>query len=74
MFEKTRSVARRYGPQVAAASFVAPMLVAPAHAAIDVSDVVTAIEGAATPVGLIAAAVLIIVAGVKAWKLARSAM
>lgn len=46
----------------------------PAHAAIDVSEVVTAIESAATAVGLIAAAVLIVYAGVKAWKLARAAM
>lgn len=48
--------------------------VASAHAAIDVAGVVTAIEDAATPVGLVGAAVLIVMAAVKAFKLVRQAM
>lgn len=74
MIEKTRNMVRRYGPQVGAAVGSTMLLARPAHAAIDVSEVVTAIEAAATAVGLIAAAVLIVYAGVKAWKLARAAM
>lgn len=74
MFEKTRGVMRRFGPSGAAAGTGLLVLTRPAHAAIDVANVVTAIGDAATPIGLVAAAVLIIVAGVKAWKLVRSAM
>lgn len=74
MFEKTRGVMRRFGPAGAAAGTGLLVLSQPAHAAIDVSNVVTAIGDAAAPIGLVAAAVLIIIAGVKAWKLVRSAM
>ncbi|MES2581345.1 MAG: major capsid protein [Pseudomonadota bacterium] len=44
------------------------------HAAIDVTGVVTEIAAAATPVGLIGSAVLLIVVAVKAFKWVRSAL
>lgn len=74
MFEKTRNFVRRYGPASAAAVLSAPFLVTPAHAAIDTSAVVSAIGEATAAVAAIAAAVLIVYAGVKAWKMARAAM
>jgi len=42
--------------------------------ALDVSDLVTAIEGAATPIGLIGSAVLVVIVGVKVFKWVRSAI
>lgn len=45
-----------------------------AHAAIDVTGVVTEIEGIAAPAALIGAAMLIVLAGIKAWKVVRRAM
>ena len=45
-----------------------------AHAAIDVTGVVTEIEGIAAPAALIAAAMLLVLVGLKAWKVIRRAM
>lgn len=45
-----------------------------ASAAIDVTSVTTEIAAAATPIGVVAAAVLVVLAGLKAWKLIRRAM
>jgi len=45
----------------------------PAYA-IDVTDAVTEIESGAAPIALIGGAVLVILAGVKLWKLVRRAM
>jgi len=42
--------------------------------AIDVSDAVTEIESGAAPIAAIGGAVLVILAGVKLWKLVRRAM
>ena len=49
------------------------MSLVPAHAAIDVSSVVTEIEAIAAPAALIGAAVLIVIIGIKAFKWLRSA-
>lgn len=43
-------------------------------AAIDVGDIVTDIAAQATPIGLIGAAVLLLVVGIKAFKWVRSAL
>lgn len=43
-------------------------------AAIDVADVVTDISAQATPVGLIGAAVLLLIVGIKAFKWVRAAL
>ena len=45
-----------------------------ANAAVDVSAVVTEIQGAAAPIGLIGAAVLLIFVGVKAFQWVRRAL
>lgn len=47
--------------------------VAPAHAAIDVTAVVTEIGATVAPVGLIGAAVLLVIVAVKAFKWVRQA-
>lgn len=53
-----------------------PLAVASAasHAAVDVSDVVTEIQGASAPVAAIGAAVLIVLVGVAVYKWIRRAM
>lgn len=43
-------------------------------AAVDVADVVTEIEGAATPIAAIGAAVLLVMVGIKVFKWVRRAM
>lgn len=45
-----------------------------ANAAIDTAGVVTEIQGLAAPVAAIGAAILIILVGIKGWKLIRRAM
>lgn len=45
-----------------------------AQAAVDVTPVVTEINGAAAPIGLIGAAVLIVMVGIKVYKWVRRAM
>lgn len=45
-----------------------------ANAAVDVTAVVTEIGTATAAVALVAAAVFLVVAGIKAWKLSRRAM
>jgi len=45
-----------------------------ANAAIDTADVVTEIQGLAAPIAAIGAATLIIMVGIKGWKLIRRAM
>lgn len=45
-----------------------------ASAAVDVEDVVTEITGAATPIGLIGGAVLVVMVGIKVYKWVRRAM
>lgn len=45
-----------------------------ASAAVDVSGIVTEISGGAAPIAAIGGAVLLILAGVKLWKLVRRAM
>lgn len=67
---KARNLALRFG---AGASLLAATVAANA-AAIDVADVVTDISAQAAPVGLIGAAVLILVVGVKAFKWVRGAL
>lgn len=59
---------------VGVATVAALALSSAASAAIDVSDIVTEIEGGAAPVAAIGGAVLLILAGVKLWKLVRRAM
>jgi acetate kinase len=44
------------------------------NAAIDTTTTVAAIEGLATPIAAIGAAVLLILVGIKGWKLIRRAM
>lgn len=48
--------------------------VAPAQAAVDVTAVVSEISGAAAPIGLIGAAVLVVMVGIKVYKWIRRAM
>jgi hypothetical protein len=48
--------------------------VSAANAAVDVAAVVTEIEGAATPIAAIGAAVLIVMVGIKVYKWVRRAM
>jgi len=57
----------------ATALSVAAFAAVPAYA-IDVTDAVTEIESGAAPIALIGGAVLVILAGVKLWKLVRRAM
>lgn len=45
-----------------------------AHAAIDVTDAVTEVQGTSAPIGLIGLAMLGVLAGLKAWKLVRRAL
>ena len=73
MFNQTRSIARRFGPAAVAAGAIASASAANA-AAIDVASVVTDIGAQAAPVGLIGAAVLLLVVGVKAFKWVRGAL
>lgn len=63
-----QKIARNTGLTLAAAS---PLL---ANAAVDVSAVVTEISGAAVPIGLIGAAVLLVIVGIKVYKWVRGAM
>jgi hypothetical protein len=62
--------------RIAAAAAVASMalVTSAAHAAIDVSAVVDEIEGAVTPIGLIGAAVLVVVVSIAAFKWVRRAI
>lgn len=53
------------------AALLAP--VAAMAAAPDVTDVVTEIEGAAVPIGLLGSAALIVMIGIKLWKWMRRA-
>lgn len=53
---------------------VALMAATASNAAIDTTTVVAAIEGLATPIASIGAAVLLILVGIKGWKLIRRAM
>lgn len=56
------------------AATVTPAAFATGPAAVDVSGVVSAIEAAATPIGLIGAAVLIVLVAIKVYKWVRRAM
>lgn len=62
--------------KVLALATVAALAAAPlyANAAVDVSAVVTEIQGAAAPIGLIGAAVLTIAVAIKVYKWVRRAM
>lgn len=53
---------------------IAPFAMASGGGGVDVSDVVAAIEAAATPIGLIGAAVLIVLVAIKVYKWVRRAM
>ena len=72
MFQKFKG---RFSALLTALTFA---LVAPAAFAggggVDVSDVVTAIEGAAAPIAAIGAAVLVVMVGIKVYKWVRRAM
>lgn len=57
-----------------AAALVAPMAFASGGGGIDVSAVVTAIQGATAPIASIGAAVLIVLVGIKVYKWVRRAM
>jgi acetate kinase len=50
------------------------MAASASNAAIDTTTTVAAIEGLATPIAAIGAAVLLILVGIKGWKLIRRAM
>lgn len=56
------------------ASLFAPSAFASGGTGVDVSSVVTAIEGAATPIAAIGAAVLLVLVGIKVYKWVRRAM
>jgi len=56
------------------ATFAAPMAFAGGGGGVDVSAVVSAIEGAAAPIAAIGAAVLIVLVGVKVYKWVRRAL
>lgn len=47
---------------------------AAASAAVDVADVITEIQGAATPIAAIGSAVLVVMVGIKVYKWVRRAM
>ncbi|MBE0595506.1 MAG: phage coat protein [Gemmatimonadales bacterium] len=66
------NLSRRVLAGVAVAS--APALAFAQATPVDVSDVVDAIEAAATPIGLIGAAVLTILVAIKVYKWVRRAM
>lgn len=73
---KLFKIAQRYGAKIVAAGSTAVMLV-PAHAAIDVADVVTEIEAtyaAGGPIPLLGSAVLLVVVALMAFKWVRRAM
>lgn len=53
---------------------LAPAAFAGSGTSVDVSDVVAAIEAAATPIGAIGAAVLIVLVAIKVYKWVRRAM
>jgi hypothetical protein len=55
-------------------SFVPAIAMAQTAASPDVSGVVTAIEGAGTPIALIGGAVLLVLVGIKVFKWVRRAM
>lgn len=67
---------KKYLRKVGGVVVSAPLLLAgaAAHAAVDVSDVVTEIQGASAPVAAIGAAVLIVLVGVAVYKWIRRAM
>lgn len=58
----------------ALAMAIAPSAFATGGGGVDVSGVVTAIEGAAAPIALIGGAVLLILVGIKVYKWVRRAM
>ncbi len=58
----------------AAVAFGAMALAQSSNAAIDTADTVAAIQGLATPIAAIGAAVLLILVAIKGWKLVRRAM
>jgi hypothetical protein len=62
----------RFYPAVIGAG--ALMAASASNAAIDTTTTVAAIEGLATPIAAIGAAVLLILVGIKGWKLIRRAM
>lgn len=55
-------------------ALVTPMAVAGGGGGVDVSAVVTAIQGAAAPIAAIGAAVLIVLVGIKVYKWVRRAL
>lgn len=61
-------------PVAAGAALLSPAAFATGGGGVDVSGVVTAIEGAATPIAAIGAAVLLILVGIKVYKWVRRAM
>lgn len=62
----------RFAPAVV--GFGAMALATASHAQIDPTEVVTEIAGLATPIAAIGAAMLLILVGIKGWKLIRRAM
>ena len=73
MFQKFKS---KFAALLTALTFavLAPAAFASGGTSVDVSAVVTAIEAAATPIGAIGAAVLIVLVGIKVYKWVRRAM
>ena len=73
MFQKFKS---KFAALLTALTFavLAPAAFACGGASVDVSAVVTAIEAAATPIGAIGAAVLIVLVAIKVYKWVRRAM
>jgi lysozyme family protein len=71
LLNKSRSIALF---TAAAATAFAPMAFAGGGGGVDVSAVVTAIQGASAPIAAIGAAVLIVMVGIKVYKWVRRAM
>jgi len=75
MQNMTEKMRRKLAPAVAAATAGAlAALPMASHAAIDVAEVVTEIKGLIAPIGLIGAAVLIVVVTITAYKWIRRAI
>jgi hypothetical protein len=73
MFQKFKS---KFAALLTALTFavLAPAAFASGGTSVDVSPVVTAIQAAATPIGAIGAAVLIVLVAIKVYKWVRRAM
>lgn len=69
-----KRIANRKTAAAVAAGMAGAVATLPAHAAIDVTAVVTGINDTLTPIGTIGAAVLLVVVGIAAFKWVRRAI